>query len=66
LKKWHTVFVWYDNKTDKYNVINWSQHDKSNDFYSILDILKKYSNSPWYDYHLSYFDTSKKKWTCHK
>jgi hypothetical protein len=62
LKKWHTVFVWYNNQTGRYNVINWWKHDKSSHWYSVIDILKADSGSPWYDYHLAYFDRSKDKW----
>lgn len=66
LKKWHTVFVWYNEQTGKYNVINWSKHDKANHWYDLLNILKKDSRSPWYDYHLAYFDYKNNTWKSHK
>lgn len=62
LKKWHTVFVWYNPQTGNYNCINWWRRHTSPHFYEILDELKKYSESPWYDYHLAYFDKGKDKW----
>ena len=62
LKKWHTVFVWYNNKTDSYNSINWWMHNKNESFDKVLDGLKEYSKSPWYDYHLASFDRNKNQW----
>jgi hypothetical protein len=61
LKKWHTVFVWYNDKTGKYNVINWWKHYKANHWYELIAIIKEDGGSPWYDYHLASFDNYKDK-----
>lgn len=66
LKKWHTVFVWYNNQTGRFSVINWGSRYSANHFYQIIYILKDDSKSEWYDYHLSYFDKTKNKWMSHK
>lgn len=62
LKKWHTVFVWYNNQTGYYHSINWWRHYQNIHFYKILEDLKSYSISPWYDYNLAQFDRDKNQW----
>ena len=66
LKKWHTVFVWYDKKDGKFYGINWSQKFAYNTFPLLLKRLKDDSGSPWYDYHLAKWNKNKKKWETHK
>jgi hypothetical protein len=66
LKKWHTVFVWYNDKTGNYNSINWWKRDTAIEFPNILQILQKDSGSPWYDYHLASFDYNRNQWISHK
>jgi hypothetical protein len=34
-------------------------HNKNESFDKVLDGLKEYSKSPWYDYHLASFDRNK-------
>lgn len=65
LKKWHTVFVWYNKQDGKYYFINWSKKAAFNTFPLLLRELKEDSGSPWYDYHLAYWDKQKKKWVSH-
>lgn len=66
LKKWHTVFVWYNEKTSNYNSINWSKRETSHDFDIILASLEQKGGSPWYDYHLASFDYFNNRWVTHK
>lgn len=46
LKKWHTIFVWYNPQTARYNVINWWEHHQGNHWYKIINKLEEYSGSP--------------------
>lgn len=66
LKKWHTVFVWYNEQTKQYNVINWSKHNKATTWSELITILQDNSKSPWYDYHLASFNYDKNTWMTHK
>lgn len=66
LKKWHTVFVWYNKKDGKFYFINWSKRKGFNTFKALLKELESDAASPWYDYHLAYWDKKNKKWKTHK
>lgn len=66
LKKWHTVFVWYNEQTGNYNFINWWKWETAIEFDNLLTLLQKDSGSVWYDYHLAFFDYNKNQWVSHK
>jgi len=59
LNKWHTVFLWQQD--DVWHCINWYYKYKGT-FEEVLLKLQKYSDSPWYDYHLAWFNGMKNKW----
>ena len=66
LKKWHTVFVWYNPKTGRFSCINWFKRFSANHWYELIHILKVDSGSPWHDYHLAYFDPKNNTWKSYK